>query len=127
MKRTMILTAVLALSMFATSAMAGGVEGTLVDGKCFLMMASNSGNDHMTPGGEMKDCGTMCAKMGIPTGVLTADGKYYTLVVPASQVAKYVGQTVKVDGMIKNGSLIAESLSVKDHGKWKKVKIGTMM
>jgi hypothetical protein len=118
----MILTAVLALSVFATSAMAGGIEGTLVDGKCFLGMGAK-GNDH----GEMKECGTMCAKMGIPTGVVTADGKYYTLVVPASQVAKYVGQTVKVEGMAKNGNLIAESISVKDHGKWKKVKIGAMM
>lgn len=122
MKRTMILTAILALSMFASAAMAGTVEGTLVDGKCFLGMGMK-GNDH----GEMKNCGSMCAKMGIPTGVITAKGKYYTLVVAASSVASYIGKPVKVDGMVKNGSLIAKSMSVKENGKWKKVKLAKSM
>lgn len=123
MKRTMILTAILALSMFSTVAFAGeAVEGTLVDGKCFLGMGQK-GNDH----GEMAGCGTACAKMGIPTGVVTADGNYFTLVVPASQVAKYIGSTVKVTGMAKDGNLIAEGIEVKTDEGWKKVKIGTMM
>ena len=121
MKRTMILTAILALSMFASAAMAESVEGTLVDGKCFLGMGAK-GNDH----GEMKNCGAMCAKMGVPTGVITAKGKYYTLVVASSQVAKYIGKKVKVDGKIKHGSLIAMNLSVNDGGKWKKVKLSSM-
>lgn len=122
MKRTMILTAILALSVFAGTALAGGVEGTLVDGKCYLGMGAK-GNDH----GDIPGCGEACAKMGIPTGVLTADGKYYTLVIPATQVAKYVGQTVRVEGMVKGESLIAKALEVKEGGSWKKVKLGTMM
>ena len=126
MKRTMILTAILALSVFASTAMAGPVEGTLVDGKCFLGMGAK-GNDHKTPGGDMKQCGTMCAKMGIPVGIVTAEGKFLTLVLSSVQVANYVGQTVRAEGMTKNGMLIAESLEVKKDGKWTKVKIGGMM
>ncbi len=46
MKRTMILSAILALSLFSTVAMAGeAIEGTLVDGKCFLGMGEK-GIDH---------------------------------------------------------------------------------
>lgn len=122
MKRTMILSTILALSVFAGTAMAGPVEGTLVDGKCFLGMGAK-GNDH----GDMKQCGTMCAKMGIPVGIVTAEGKFLTLVLPTLQVAKYVGQTVRAEGMTKEGMLIAESLEVKKDGKWTKVKIGDMM
>ena len=123
MKRTIILTVVLALSMFSMAAVAGdAVEGTLVDGKCFLGMGAK-GNDH----GEMANCGTTCAKMGIPTGLVTADGHYYTLVVSATQVAAHVGSTIRVKGMEKNGNLIAEAIEVKTDKGWKKVKIGAMM
>lgn len=123
MKRTMILTVVLALSLFSMAAVAGdAVEGTLVDGKCFLKMGAK-GNDH----GEMAGCGTACAKMGIPTGVVTADGNYYTLVVASSVVAKHVGSTVRVTGMKKDGNLIAEAIEVKTDSGWKKVKLASMM
>ncbi|MFQ5776796.1 MAG: hypothetical protein ACE5IP_02175 [Terriglobia bacterium] len=134
-KRLTILTLVLALTLAAGSALAQGmmggkaktVEGTLVDSKCFLMNANNTTNDHMTPKGNMPNCATACAKMGIPTGILTADGNYVPLVVSSMQVAEYMAQSVRATGMLKNGSLIANKLFVKKGGKWEEVKIGAMM
>ena len=129
-KRITILTLVLALTLVAGSALAQGmmgkaktVEGTLVDSKCFLMNAKNTTNDH----GNMPNCATACAKMGIPTGILTADGNYVPLVVSSMQVAEYMAQPVRATGMLKNGSLIANKLFVKKGGKWEEVKIGAMM
>ena len=42
------------------------VSGSLIDTKCYSMDSRNMGNDHITPMGEMKGCGTLCAKLGIP-------------------------------------------------------------
>ncbi len=132
MKRSMILVLALALTVGVFSALAGGmggktIEGTLVDSKCYLMSSKNIGNDHMTPGGEMPGCGTMCAKMGIPTGLLTAEGKYLTLAVPSLKVANYVGQTVRATGMAKSGTLIVQKLEVKKGSGWEEVNVGGMM
>lgn len=131
MKRSMILVLALALTVGVFSALAGGmggktVEGTLVDSKCYLGMGAE-GNDHKTPGGDMPGCGTMCAKMGIPTGLLTADGKYLTLAVPSLKVANYVGQTVRASGMAKSGTLIVQKLEVKKGSGWEEVNVGGMM
>ena len=131
-KRATILTLVaVVMAIGVSTALAGGhgktVEGTLVDSKCYLMNAKNSGNDHMTPKGNMPNCGTACAKMGIPVSVLTADGKVLTLAIPAGQVADYVGQTARVTGAIKHGAIVAESIEVKEGNNWKKINLATMM
>ncbi|MFQ5663077.1 MAG: hypothetical protein ACE5HL_04535 [Terriglobia bacterium] len=133
-KRTTILTLGLVLALGVGTALAGGygggaktVEGTLVDSKCYLMNAKNAGNDHMTPKGTMPNCGTACAKMGIPVSLLTADGKVYTLAVPAPLVADYVGRTARATGMLKQGSIVASKLEVREGNTWKEVRIATMM
>lgn len=131
MKRTTILTLVLALSFAVSTALAGGkaktVEGTLVDSKCYLMSEKNAGNDHMTPKGNMPNCGAACAKMGIPVSLLTADGKIYTLAVPAGALADYVGQQARVNGAVKQSAVVVEKLEVKDGNTWKEVNLATMM
>lgn len=134
MKRTTILSLVLVLVAGVSTLLAAGqmgnaktIEGTLVDTKCYLMNAKNSGNDHMTPKGNMPNCGTACAKMGIPVSVLTADGKVYTLAVPSPAVADYVGQRVRARGMFKHNSLVVSKLEVRQGNAWKEVKIATMM
>lgn len=103
------------------------VEGTLVDTKCYLSNAKNSGNDHITPKGTMPNCGTACAKMGIPVAVLTADGKVITLAVPAGQVADYVGKTARATGLVKSNAIVAEKLEVKEGNAWKEVNLAAMM
>ncbi|MFQ5695218.1 MAG: hypothetical protein ACE5HB_04440 [Terriglobia bacterium] len=122
----------LALLVGVGTALAGGgkektVAGTLVDSKCFLMNAKNAGNDHMTPKGTMNSCGTACAKMGIPVSLLTAEGRVFTIVVPAPQLADHVGREAKVSGMLKEGSLIPAKIMVKAGDEWQEVKLATMM
>ena len=136
MKKTRIITLSLALALALGTgiALAGGegepqtVQGTLVDSKCFSMApAKNAGNDHMTPKGTMKNCGTACANMGIPVSLLTAEGKVFTLAVPASAVADYVGQEARATGMLHQRTLVVKKLEVRDGNYWKEVKIATMM
>ncbi len=103
------------------------IEGTLVDSKCFLMNAQNKGNDHVTPKGTLPSCGTACAKMGIPVSVLTSEGKVFTLVVPAAQVADYVGKEARATGLVKQSAIIAEKLEVREGNSWKEVSLATMM
>jgi len=127
MKRASILIVVLALAVGVGLAAAGEkdaktVEGTLVDAKCYLA-GGFKGNDHM---GTAK-CGTACAKSGLPVGVLTKEGKYLTVAVPAPQVAEFVGETVRATGPVKNNTITPEKLEVNKNGKWEEVKIAAMM
>lgn len=127
MKRASILIVVLALAVGVGLAAAGEkdaktVEGTLVDAKCYLA-GGFKGNDHM---GTAK-CGTACAKSGLPLGVLTKEGKYLTVAVPAPQVAEIVGETVRATGAVKNNTITPEKLEVNKNGKWEEVKIAAMM
>ena len=125
--------AVLALSLVAGLSVAvagekGGsktIEGTLVDTKCYFMDSANSSNDH----GPMKGCGTACAKGGTPVGVLTAKGKHYPLVVAAPAVADHVGKTVRISGMIREGSFVLDKgeIQVQEGTEWKTVKLGGTM
>jgi len=79
------------------------VYGTLIDTKCYGMNHSNLEDDHMTIRGKMKSCTKMCAKSGIPVGLLVdgkIDGKVYTLAVPAPALADYMGKAVRVTGIM---------------------------
>lgn len=128
-KRATILTLALVLALGVGLAMAGEkeskaktVEGTLVDSKCYLGGGA-TGNDHM----GMKGCGTACAKSGIPVGVLTAEGKYFTLALPAPQLADYIGQTARATGVVKQGSIVPDKVEVKKGEKWEEVKLSAVM
>ena len=132
-KKASILALAVVLAAVVGTAFAGEegkdktVEGTLVDTKCYLSNAKNSGNDHVTPKGTMPSCGTACAKMGIPVALLTADGKVITLAVPAGQVADYLGKIARATGLVKGSAIVAEKLEVKEGGAWKEVNLATMM
>lgn len=99
------------------------VEGTLVDSKCYLKDNALTGNDH----GPMKQCGTMCLKAGTPAAVLTKDKKFHAIIAPSSALAEHVGEKVRVNGSLHNGSILAEKVEVNKAGKWEEVKLGTMM
>ena len=133
-KRSTLLALVLVLAVSAGTALAQmgmdkgkTLEGTLVDSKCYLMNEKNAGNDHMTPKGTMTNCGTACAKMGIPVSLLTKEGKVYSLAVPAPAIADHVGKTARVTGMVKQGSIVAMKVEVQEGNSWKEVSIATMM
>jgi hypothetical protein len=130
-KRTTILLLVAVLAIGVSTALAGShdktIEGTLVDTKCYTMNPKNVGNDHMSPNGVLPNCASACAKMGIPVAILTADGKVFTLAVPAAQLADYMAKEARVTGVVKGGVVVAEKIEVKEGGTWKPVNIGTMM
>lgn len=101
---------------------ATSVEGTLVDSKCYLNDGATS-NDH----GPMKACGTMCLKGGIPAGVLTKDKRFYAIIAPTGPLAELAGQTVRVNGPVTNGSILAKKLEVNKGGEWQEVKLDGLM
>ncbi len=94
-------------------------SGVILYGRKCYLRAGMTDNDHA----GVKGCGTACVNAGNPIGLLTAEGKYYTLVIPAPQVAEHVGQTLRASGTIKSGSLVPDQLEMKEGGSWKEVKI----
>lgn len=107
-------------------------SGTLVDTKCYSMMPdANKGNKHVVmKGGEkvkMPGCATACANMGIPVALLDKNGNSHVLAVPATQLADYMSLEARIEGKKMTGVLIPEKIEVKKDGKWKEVKIATMM
>lgn len=120
-----ILTALaLALAVGVASAQKEATfEGTLVDSKCYLKDNSLTGNDH----GPVKECGTMCLKGGTPGGLLTKDKKFHAILAPSLVLAPYVGQTVRINGTLHNGAILASKVEVNKGGKWEEVKLGVMM
>lgn len=99
------------------------LEGTLVDSKCYLKDNSLTGNDH----GGIKECGTMCLRGGSPGALLTKDKKLHAILAPSTALAPYVGQTIRVRGMVHNGAIAAEKVEVNKAGTWEEVKLGVMM
>ena len=108
------------------------VEGILVDTKCYAQDSRNTTNDHDTPAGTMVSCGTACAAIGIPVGVLRegkAGNDVHVLLVPSRVLADQVGKWVRVTGKYAlGGSLMVDKLEVRDDsGNYKVVEIITMM
>ncbi len=92
--------------------------GTLVDSKCYLAH-NQTGNDH----GPNKNCGTLCLKGGTPGALLTADKKFYAILVPSTALAPYVGQEIRVTGSIVSGSINATKVEVNQNGSWQEIKL----
>jgi hypothetical protein len=64
------------LIAFTAPAFAATVTGQLVDIGCYTKDNSNTGNAHKGMG---ETCAQDCAKRGQPVGLLTSDGKLYTV------------------------------------------------
>ncbi|MFQ5569937.1 MAG: hypothetical protein ACE5G0_09695 [Rhodothermales bacterium] len=113
------------------------VEGKLVDTKCYGMNHDNHNDEHMVmkDGGmmAMPACGTACANMGIPVGVLEGGepgGKVYLIIGPAAGFADHIAKEVKFEGeQAYPGGLIPMKFWVKnDGGEWEETALpGTMM
>lgn len=98
-------------------------EGTLVDSKCYLADNSLTGNDH----GAMKECGTMCLKMGQPAGLVASDGSFHPIIASSLALAPYVGRPIRVQGTSHGDSIVATTIEVNASGTWQEVKLGGMM
>lgn len=123
-RRAIVVMAALLLAAGSVAAQqATTVEGTLVDAKCYLGDNTLTGNDH----GAMKGCGTMCLKGGSTAGILTKDKRFHALVAPAGPLADYVGRTVRINGTLHNGAIMAKKVEVSKGGSWQEIKLGPMM
>jgi len=106
------------------------VSGSLIDTKCYSMDSRNMGNDHITPRGEMKGCGTLCAKLGIPVGVLTGKNEVWVLVTPSQDLADHIGEEARITGtpVYRGHSIRPDKIEVKGaSGEWTAINISMPM
>ncbi|MBZ5696394.1 MAG: hypothetical protein LAN36_13670 [Acidobacteriia bacterium] len=124
-----IIRILLVCALVAVAAGAGRAEknqvwtGSLVDASCYLTDSAQTNNSHM----GMNKCGTECLRMGKPAGLVTADKKFFVLLAPSPDIAEYVGQTIRVTGKLRNGSILVDKLEVKKGTSWITAKVSTMM
>jgi hypothetical protein len=96
------------------------IEGEFIDLQCYVGMNAH-GKDH-------KDCAQKCAKAGVPFGLLTKDGKVYSILVPPAKLADHAQKTIRVTGKVAHGNMIMPSkLEAKEGDKWVEVKLPSMM
>jgi hypothetical protein len=70
-----------------------GLEGRVVDAACYLM------HPHAASGKTHDECGTACAKRGVPLGVVNeADGKLYLDLEARKQLLAHLHERVRVLG-----------------------------
>ena len=94
------------------------ITGTLVDTQCYLAKGLTA-NKH----GDMEDCGTLCAKSGIPVAVLGTNNRLTFIAAPAAKFADAVGLKVEVTGKIKSSGIVPEKFKYEKEGKWIDVPI----
>ena len=101
------------------------IEGTLVDLKCYAAGGFLT-NDH----GGMDNCGTTCAKGGLPVAIVDKDKNVHFLAVPAPAYADWVGEQMRLTGTHgKNAhaAFIPEKIEMKDGDKWVEKKTAKTM
>ncbi len=123
MKRTWFhaLALTIVLSLAIAPALADTLQGELVDSRCYLNMGKK-GPDHQM-------CAQMCAKSGLPLGVLTSNGNHYTLVVQPQPLAAHAGHQVRVEGKVnkKARTVTPMKLEVRRNGSWEVVELPKQM
>jgi len=126
MKKSLLLSGITALALIVAYSVVlaaappkdATYSGTLVDSKCYLGHGLTT-NDH----GPNMACGTLCLKGGTPGGLLTSDKKFYALLAPSIALAPYVGQEIRVEGSMVNGSINVTKVEVNQNGSWQEVKL----
>jgi hypothetical protein len=98
----LITTAILLLSLFAVSAMAGEFTGWISDSKCGAKGAS----------AEHKECAAKCVKGGA-VAVFVMDSKVLKID-DASKVDGLIGQKVTVTGSVDGDTIKVESVKAAD-------------
>ena len=95
------------------------IKGELVDLRCYLT-ADKHGADH-------SGCATMCAKDNLPVGILTSDGKLYTLIVQPAALAGSMALQAQVTGAVRGEMIVPDSVQVMKDGKWVELKLPEQM
>ena len=112
------------------------IKGSIVDltcaskGHATMGKWMNAKDDHMTPEGAKKGCGTMCLKGSQPAGLF--DGKTVTAVFacnPAATLSAYSAKQVEVQGFWSGDDTLKSFVPAKireGSGAWKEVQCTTM-
>ena len=127
--------AVLCLAIFAATVMAspaltaappaqgkeGSIEGEVVDTACFLK-GEMRGEKH-------QKCAAACSKDGIPTGIVDAGGKMYTILAPSPGLAGYQAAQARITGVVYEAARAVEpkKIEIKKDGKWVEVPLPESM
>ncbi|HEY3130367.1 MAG TPA: hypothetical protein VGL91_12985 [Acidobacteriota bacterium] len=99
------------------------ITGKLVDSKCYVEGFAE--NTHM----GIKDCGTQCAKSGIPVALVNVEGSFTTILAPSLALAEYIGQEARITGRVdaQSRTIIPDKVEVRRGDQWQEVKLrGTM-
>ncbi len=106
---------------FSGVAKGHAVEGEIVDSRCYKAM-NKAGAEHQM-------CAISCLKGGLPAGLLTSKGKYYTLLIQGNALAAVAGEQARVEGKVdENAStIIPMKVQVKKNGAWEDVKLPPQM
>ena len=114
---------VLAFAAFSGVAKGHGsaIEGEIVDSRCYKGM-NKAGAEHQM-------CAKGCLKGGLPAGLLTSKGKYYTLLVQPAALAAVAGEQARVSGKVdeKENTIIPMKVQVKKNGAWEDVELPKQM
>lgn len=114
----LVAVSLLGLSAFATAE--ESIVGEVVDSACFLRNEAH--------GSEHQECAARCLKNGNPAGILTEDGKLYTLAASASGYESFAAKRVRVAGKLADHVILPSNLEVWENDSWVAVpltKFGT--
>ena len=95
------------------------LKGELVDARCYLTLGKH-GPDH-------QKCAKICVKDGLPVGLVTADSKYYNLIIQPSTFAEVMSMQAEVTGTVFGESIVPVSVKVLKNGQWIDVKLPEQM
>jgi hypothetical protein len=99
----------------------GSIEGEVVDTACFLK-AELRGEKHLK-------CAAACSKDGIPTGIVDAGGKMYTILAASPGLAAYQAAQARITGVVYEAARAIEpkKIEIKKDGKWVEVPVPESM
>lgn len=95
------------------------ISGTLIDTHCYADDPDNVGRHHDRQRGHVRDCAALCARQGLPAGVLADDGTVWVLVTAPAVLADYMAGTVRIRGEVRSdGVLIPHRVEVRRGNEW---------
>jgi hypothetical protein len=103
MKKTFVMFALAAISVFTTSAFAAEITGFIGDTSC--------GAKHADASADSSSCAERCVKRGDAPVLVTKDAKVYKIdKASISKVSSMIGKTVTVKGSVSDDTITIESV-----------------
>ena len=106
---------VLSSGALASESIKDAIVGEVVDQGCYLRQEAR-GSDH-------QECAARCLRNGNPAGILTEDGKLYTLATAASGFESFAAKKVRVGGKRVDQAIFPDAMEVWENDEWVKVPL----